>query len=98
VAAESGERRDHAGVDARDELIRFLPFVAAHQQRAGAAGQIGHVRAPLVEDQAQAGAQAIPTLLQRRNAGIAARDLEGDGGRGKGFLQLVDPGANLRRD
>ena len=77
---------------------RVLSLAVARQQPAGVAGQIGHVRAPLVEDQAQAGAQAIPTLLQRRNAGIAARDLEGDGGRGKGFLQLVDPGANLRRD
>jgi hypothetical protein len=38
---------------------------------AGAAGHIGHVRAPLVEDQIQAGAQAIPTLLERRDERVA---------------------------
>ena len=68
VAAEFREQRDNAGVDAADLQISFLPLVAAHQQPAGAARQIGHVSGPLIGDQVQAGAQAIPTLLERRDA------------------------------
>jgi hypothetical protein len=31
--------------------------------------------------------EAIPAVLERRDARVAAADLEGDGGGGKGFLQ-----------
>jgi len=45
----------------------------------------------MVEDQIEAGTQPIPTLLELRDAGVAAADLEGDDARRKRFLQLVDP-------
>jgi len=46
---------------------RSAPFpYSRHQQPARAAAQIRHVRAPLVEDQIEAGAEAVPTLLERR--------------------------------
>jgi hypothetical protein len=44
-----------------------------------------------LEDQIRAGAPAVPLPFERRDAGIAAADREGDGGGGKGFLQFVDP-------
>jgi hypothetical protein len=84
VAAEFGDERDHAGVDADHQPIGPLALVVAHQQPTGAAGQIGHIGALLVQDQIQAGAQAAPALLERRDAGVGAADLEGDGG-GGGF-------------
>jgi hypothetical protein len=49
-------------------------------------GQIGHVRAPLIEDQVEAGAEAIPPLLQRLDAAVAAADLRGRSCRRKGRL------------
>jgi len=60
----------------------------------GAAWQIGHVRAPLIADQVEADAEAIPALLERRDAGIAAADLGGVGAGRKCFPQLADPCAN----
>jgi hypothetical protein len=36
--------------------------------------------------------------LERRDARVAAADLQGDSARGKGLLKLADPGANLRGD
>jgi hypothetical protein len=36
-------------------------------KKAGAAGQIGHVPAPLLEDQLEAGAQGIPPISERRD-------------------------------
>src|ERR1035437_3315462 len=65
-----------------DQRVGLLALVVAHHQFAVAARQIGHVRAPLVEDQVQAGAQPIPAGLERRNARVAAPDLEGVGARG----------------
>jgi hypothetical protein len=62
VAAEIGDQRDHAGVDARHQPIGFLSFVVAHQQPAAAAGDIGHVGAPLLEDQIEAGTEPIPAF------------------------------------
>jgi len=47
-------------------------LVVAHQQFVGAAGDGGHVRAPLIEDQIEAGAQVVPPLLQRRDATVPA--------------------------
>ena len=69
----------------------FLSPVAAHQQPAGGAGQIGHVRAPLLQDQIQAGPQPIPAFSERQNARVAAAELEGDGVGGKCLLRLVEP-------
>ena len=40
----SSPTSDHAGVDAVDLPVGFLSLVAAHQQPAGATGDIGHVR------------------------------------------------------
>jgi hypothetical protein len=37
---------------------------------------------PLIQDQIEAGAQPVPALLERRDAGIAAGDLERYGGAG----------------
>jgi len=90
VAAEFGDQRDHPGVDAGHQPVGFLALVAAYQQPAGAAGQIGHFRAPLIEDQTEAGAQPIPALLERRDARVAVADLEGDGCGGKGLLEFAD--------
>jgi hypothetical protein len=36
---------------------------------------LDHVRSPLIHDQIPAGAQAIPALLERRDARVAAADL-----------------------
>jgi hypothetical protein len=36
--------------------------------RIGAAGDLGHVRAPLIQYQLEAGAQVVPPLLQRLDA------------------------------
>ena len=91
MAAELGDQRDHAGADARDELIRFLALVVVHQHPARATGDIGHVRAPLLQDQIQAGAQPIPALLEGGDARAGAGDFEGDGGGRKCFLRLADP-------
>ena len=91
VPAEFRDQRDHAAVDAEHEPVGFLALVIAHQQPAGVAGQIGHVRAPLVEDQVKAGAQPVPALLERRGAAVAAGDREGDDAGGKGLLELANP-------
>jgi hypothetical protein len=91
AGAQFGNQRDHAGIDAGHQPVGFLATVVAHQQPAGAAGQIGHVRAPLVEDQVQVPAEGIPALWEGCDAGIAAGDFQGDGASGKCFLRLVDP-------
>jgi hypothetical protein len=39
--------------------------------------------APLIEDQIEAGAQPVPALLERRDARVAAADLERYGAGGK---------------
>jgi hypothetical protein len=52
-----------------------LALVAAHRQPARAAGDVGHVGAPLIEERLEAGAEAIPALLGRRDARVAAGDL-----------------------
>jgi hypothetical protein len=75
VAVEFGEQRDHARVDARHQPIGFLALVVPAQQSAGATGDGGHVGAPLIQDLVPAGAQAIPALLERRDARVAAADL-----------------------
>ena len=59
MAAQVGDQRDHAGVDAGHQLVGFLALVVARQHPAGAAGQIGHVGAPLVEDPVQVPAEGI---------------------------------------
>ena len=79
-AAQRARPRDRAGVDARYRPIGFLARVVAHLEPAGAAGRIGHVRAPLIQDQVEAGAQPVPVLLEGRDTGVAGTDLEGDGG------------------
>src|ERR1019366_3026224 len=63
------------------------PCSRAPATPAGAAGQIGHVRSALVQDQIEAGTQPIPALLERRDAGSAVPDLGRDGTRGNGLLQ-----------
>jgi hypothetical protein len=82
VAAEIGGQRDHPGVDAGHQPIGPASAVA-HQQSAGATGQIGHVRAPLNQDQVKAGAQVVPPLSERRDGGVAAAYFERDGGGGE---------------
>jgi len=44
----------------------------ADQQPAGAAGDVDHVRAPLLQDQVAAGAQAVLALLEGRDATVPA--------------------------
>jgi hypothetical protein len=65
MVAEFGERRDHAGVDAGHQRVGFLSPVVARWQTAGTAGHVGHVGAPLIEDQVEAGAQAISSAFGR---------------------------------
>ena len=83
MATQLGDVRNHARVGAGHQPTGFLSFVVAHQHPAGAAGGGGYVRAPLVKDHIQAGAQPIPALLEGRDARVAAADLEGDGAGGK---------------
>ena len=47
--------------------VGSIAFVVPAKQLAGAAGQIGHVPAPLLEDQLEAGAQGIPPISERRD-------------------------------
>jgi hypothetical protein len=47
----SATSETHSGIDAGHQPIGFLAFVIADQQPAGAAGDVDHVRASLVEDQ-----------------------------------------------
>ena len=86
MAAQLGNHRHHPGVDAGHQSIGLLAFGVPAQQPAGAAGQIGDVRAPLMVDQVEAGAQAVPALLERHDAGVAGTDLERDRAGGKCFL------------
>jgi hypothetical protein len=81
--AQFRDQRDHHGADAGHQPVGFLALVAARQQSARSAGQIGHVRAPLIDDQVEAGAQPVPALLERRDARVAAADFERDRGGGK---------------
>jgi hypothetical protein len=53
----SATSQTHAVIDAGHQPGRVLPLVVAHQHPAGAAGQIGHVRTPLVQDQVQVPAE-----------------------------------------
>jgi hypothetical protein len=82
LAEQFGDQRDHAGVDAGHQPVGFLAFVVPAKHPAGAAGQIGHVRAPVVQEKLEADAQPVPALLERHDAGIAARDFERYGGAG----------------
>jgi hypothetical protein len=66
VAAEFGDQRGHAGGVRVASRSSSIPLVAVHQQPAGAAGQIDHVRAPLVEDQVKAGTQPAPAFSAPR--------------------------------
>jgi hypothetical protein len=59
------------------------PCSRAHRQPAGAAGQTGHVCAPLIQDQLEAGAEAVPALWEGLHPGVAAGDFEGDRARWK---------------
>jgi hypothetical protein len=59
VAAQFGDLRNHLGADPRHQPIGLLALVVARQHPAGAAGNIGNVRAPLVEDQIQVPAEGI---------------------------------------
>jgi hypothetical protein len=45
----------------------------------------------LIQDQVEAGTQAIPPPLEGGDERVTAADLEGDGGGGKSVLQLADP-------
>jgi hypothetical protein len=86
VAAQLGDQRDHAGVDAGHQLIGSLSPVVEHQQFTGAAGHVRHARALLVEDQVQTGAQTVPALLERLDARVAAADLKRAGAGGEGGI------------
>ena len=70
MAAQFGDQRDHAGADAEYQSIGLLALVVPAQYPAGAPGQIGRVRAPLVQDQHEDGAHPIPALLERRDARV----------------------------
>jgi hypothetical protein len=61
------------------------------RKSAGAAGHVGHIGTPLLQDQLKAAAQPIPTILEGCDAAVVAADLEGDAAGGKRFLRLVDP-------
>jgi hypothetical protein len=74
VAAQFGDQRNHAGVDAGHQPFRVLAFVVPGEQPVGTPRQIGHVGAPLVEEQIQAGAEAVPALFERLEPGFAAAD------------------------
>jgi hypothetical protein len=45
----------------------------------------------LIQEKLEAGAQAVPALLEGRDVRVAARDFERDRAREKRFLQLVEP-------
>ena len=79
--------------DAGHQSVGFLAPVIAHQHLAGAAGQIGHARATLVEDQVQAGTQPIPAVLERCDARCACWFPAQLCSR-KGFRSLGNPLAN----
>jgi hypothetical protein len=89
----SSARASHAGVDADHQPIGLLSPVAAHQQPAGAAGQIGHV-----------GTSEVPAFLKGRDARVAAADFWRDGGDalrvGMGFSlePCLAGGWDFRRD
>jgi hypothetical protein len=96
VAAEFGDERDHAGVDAGHHPVGFLPLAAARQQPAGTPGQIGHVRTPLIQDPVvEAGAQAVPALFERGDARVAAGDFKGVRARREGLPAFADSGAKV---
>ena len=56
VAAEFRDQRNHAGMDVDYQPVGFLALVVPAQYPAGAAGQIGYVRAPLIKDEVKVGA------------------------------------------
>jgi hypothetical protein len=74
VAAQFGDQRDQPGIGPRHQPVGFLALVVPGEHPAGAAGQVGLIRAALVEDQIEAGTQAVPPLLERRDARVAAAD------------------------
>ena len=53
MAAQFGDQRDHAGVDAGHQPIGLLALVVAAEESARATADIDHVRCPLVEDQVE---------------------------------------------
>jgi hypothetical protein len=83
-------RRWRCGSPAERHLSLVIAVVAAKHPR-WRRGQIGHVRAPLVQDQIQAGARSVPARLEGRDARVAAGDFEGDCAGGEGLLQLANP-------
>jgi hypothetical protein len=91
MAAQLGDQRDHAGVDARHHPIGFFALVVPAEHPAGAAGQIGRVRAPPI--------RIRPRRARRRShrfwraATRALRPLISSANRGgrKCFLQLGEP-------
>jgi hypothetical protein len=50
LAEQLGNQRDHSGIDAGYLFVGFLAFVVPEQDAARSAGNVGHVRAPLIED------------------------------------------------
>jgi hypothetical protein len=52
---QSWGQRDHAGVDAGHQPVHFLPHVVPAEESAGAAGHVGDVGTPFIQDQPEAG-------------------------------------------
>jgi hypothetical protein len=84
-------------IDLGHQLVGFLALVVPAQEAARPAGQVGHVGAPLVKDQIEAGAQAIPAFLQRSDSGVARTDFEADYLDRNRLLQLANPSC-VKRD
>jgi hypothetical protein len=62
AGAQFGNQRDHAGIDAGHQPVGLPTLVVPADQPAGVAGDIDHVRAPLLEDRIEAGAEAVPAF------------------------------------
>jgi hypothetical protein len=75
--------------------IGFLALVVPAQNPAGAAPGTPAISDPGAGGSGQGRRAADPTPLERRDAGIATADLEGDGAGRKGLLQLADSRAGV---
>ena len=64
MAAEFGDQRNRAGVGTGHQPVGFLSPAIAHQHPAGADGQLDQLRTTLLEDQIEAGAQAVTTAFR----------------------------------
>jgi hypothetical protein len=77
VIKARGDRAVHPKKNSQQSIGQRVAHshASAPANRSRGGGQIGHVRAPLIEDQVEAGAQPVLAVLERRDAGVVAADL-----------------------